>query len=138
MLMRTVSGMAAGRGWVGALAAVSQFSSSSAWTATRRPLDMEEEEVPGRAGGQVQERSGLAEERWEGRVEHEGPAEKGINSVTLMGRVGGEPQIRGTEDKPITTFSLATNLAWQTQDGWTKRTDWHNVASISNLMASVE
>ena len=36
-------------------------------------------------------------------------AEKCINQVTLLGRVGQEPQVRGTDAHPVVTFSLATN-----------------------------
>eukprot|EP00092_Neocalanus_flemingeri_P026273 GFUD01028478.1.p1 GENE.GFUD01028478.1~~GFUD01028478.1.p1 ORF type:complete len:225 (-),score=74.51 GFUD01028478.1:93-767(-) len=63
----------------------------------------------------------------------EGPSERSINQVVLMGRAGTDPQIRGTEDKPITTFSLATNSTWKTQNPgpgdseWSSRVDWHNV-----------
>lgn len=41
--------------------------------------------------------------------------------------------MRGTEEKPITTFSLATNTTWKAESPapggseWTHRTDWHNV-----------
>ena len=66
--------------------------------------------------------------------EYEGTLEKSINNVTLLGRVGIDPQLRGSEDKPVTTFSLATNSHWRTggQDGpgsgdWTHKTEWHNI-----------
>lgn len=32
-----------------------------------------------------------------------------INKVTLLGRVGGDPQKRGSEDHPVVVFSLATH-----------------------------
>merc|ERR1712059_79259 len=66
------------------------------------------------------------------RRPQDGPQERCINSITLLGRVGGDPQIRGTEEKPITTFSLATNTTWKAESTapgdseWTHRTDWHN------------
>ena len=65
--------------------------------------------------------------------EYEGPTEKSINQVTLLGRVGMSPQIRGSEDKPVTTFSLATNNSWRNMNPrpgdseWTHKTEWHNV-----------
>ena len=65
--------------------------------------------------------------------EYEGPTEKSINQVTLLGRVGMDPQIRGSEDKPVTTFSLATNSSWRNvnqrpgDSEWTHKTEWHNV-----------
>ena len=67
------------------------------------------------------------------QTKSEGPTERCINQVVLMGRVGADPQIRGTEARPITTFSLATNSVWKTQNPgpgdseWTHRVDWHNV-----------
>ena len=66
--------------------------------------------------------------------EYEGPSEKSINNVTLLGRVGIDPQIRGSEDKPVTTFSLATTSSWRSggQEGpgsgdLTQKTEWHNI-----------
>ena len=65
--------------------------------------------------------------------EYEGPGEKSINQVTLLGRVGLEPQIRGSEENPVTTFNMATNSSWRNMNPragdseWNKRTDWHNV-----------
>ena len=67
------------------------------------------------------------------QTKKDGPTERSINQVILMGRVGADPQIRGTEARPITTFSLATNSVWKTQNPgpgdseWSNRVDWHNV-----------
>ena len=38
--------------------------------------------------------------------------EKCLNQVTLLGRVGQEPQLRGTDAHPVVTFSLATNYRY--------------------------
>ena len=38
------------------------------------------------------------------------PGLLGVNSVTLLGRVGVEPQMRGSDAHPVVTFSLATNV----------------------------
>ena len=63
----------------------------------------------------------------------DGPSERSINQVILLGRVGTDPQIRGTEARPVTSFSLTTNSAWKTQNPgpgdpeWSHRVDWHNV-----------
>merc|ERR1712059_21261 len=54
--------------------------------------------------------------------------EKSINQVTLLGRVGSDPQVRGSETKQVTIFSLATNTRWKTGEEWSYRTDWHNIA----------
>ncbi|XP_023325429.1 single-stranded DNA-binding protein, mitochondrial isoform X2 [Eurytemora carolleeae] len=43
--------------------------------------------------------------------------------------VGNIPVMRGTQDKPVTVFSLATNTMWKSVDNqWSTRTDWHNIA----------
>jgi len=57
--------------------------------------------------------------------------ERGINSVTLLGRVGIDPESRGSEAAPVSIFSLATskNLVSNKQDGNIHQmTDWHRVA----------
>ena len=56
--------------------------------------------------------------------------EKCVNSVTLLGRVGIDPQLRGSEEHPVVIFSLATNLRYRPGgDGdYATKTDWHNVA----------
>lgn len=64
--------------------------------------------------------------------EYEGPLERSLNQVTLLGRVGADPQIRGSEDRPVTAFRLATNSAWKNvnqragEPEWTQKTEWHN------------
>ncbi len=54
----------------------------------------------------------------------------GLNSVTLLGRVGVDPQLRGTDRHPVVAFSLATNLRYRPdgQQDYVTKTDWHNVA----------
>jgi single-strand DNA-binding protein len=52
--------------------------------------------------------------------------------VTLLGRVGIDPQLRGNETHPVIIFSLATNVSYKTQQEdkseYINKTDWHNVA----------
>nr|CAD7455718.1 unnamed protein product [Timema tahoe] len=51
-----------------------------------------------------------------------------LNEVTLLGRVGGEPQKRGTEEHPVVIFSLATHTNYKYDTGeFMQRTDWHRV-----------
>ena len=52
-----------------------------------------------------------------------------MNSVTLLGRVGADPQLRGTNGQAV-TFSLATNERWMSKqtDTWEERISWHNIA----------
>ncbi|XP_023325428.1 single-stranded DNA-binding protein, mitochondrial isoform X1 [Eurytemora carolleeae] len=62
-------------------------------------------------------------------IPEEGKRERSLNSVNLIGRVGNIPVMRGTQDKPVTVFSLATNTMWKSVDNqWSTRTDWHNIA----------
>jgi len=54
--------------------------------------------------------------------------EKTINKVTLLGRVGGDPQKRGTEDHPVVVFSLATHQNYlNNNEENTQKTEWHRV-----------
>jgi single-strand DNA-binding protein len=54
--------------------------------------------------------------------------EKTINTVSLLGRVGAEPQKRGSDEHPVVTFSLATHNNYKYENGdWAQRTDWHRV-----------
>lgn len=36
-----------------------------------------------------------------------------INEVTLLGRVGADPQLRGNEVNPVVTFSVATHFNYK-------------------------
>ncbi len=40
-----------------------------------------------------------------------------MNQVTLLGRVGGEPQKRGNEEHPVVIFSLATHINYKYDGG---------------------
>ncbi|KAL2745666.1 hypothetical protein V1477_006057 [Vespula maculifrons] len=69
--------------------------------------------------------------------------EKTINQITLLGRVGGAPQERGTEKHPVVIFSLATHFNYKYENGeYLQKTDWHRICvfkpnlreSISNYM----
>ncbi|XP_050544498.1 single-stranded DNA-binding protein, mitochondrial isoform X2 [Daktulosphaira vitifoliae] len=53
--------------------------------------------------------------------------EKTLNSVTLLGRVGAEPQKRGSEDHPVVVFSLATHQNYIQNNENTQKTEWHRV-----------
>lgn len=41
----------------------------------------------------------------------------GVNNVTLLGRVGINPQLRGTDSKPVVVFTLATNTNYRYESG---------------------
>ncbi|EDS32832.1 single-stranded DNA-binding protein, mitochondrial [Culex quinquefasciatus] len=54
--------------------------------------------------------------------------EKTVNTVTLLGRVGADPQKRGSEAHPVVTFSVATHSNYRYDSGdWMQKTDWHRV-----------
>ncbi|GFY64591.1 single-stranded DNA-binding protein, mitochondrial [Trichonephila inaurata madagascariensis] len=55
--------------------------------------------------------------------------EKSVNHVVLLGRVGIDPQLRGTENKPVVVFTLATNTNYKYETGeMRQKTDWHRIA----------
>ncbi|NP_001040384.1 mitochondrial single-stranded DNA-binding protein [Bombyx mori] len=55
--------------------------------------------------------------------------EKTINQVTLLGRVGADPQKRGSEEHPVINFPLATHYSYKYESGdILQRTDWHRVS----------
>ncbi|XP_005186811.1 single-stranded DNA-binding protein, mitochondrial [Musca domestica] len=72
---------------------------------------------------------------------NEAPArtEKTINTITLLGRVGADPQSRGSTEHPVVTFSLATHTNYRYENGdWAQRTDWHRVVVFKpNLRETV-
>ncbi|XP_011502051.1 PREDICTED: single-stranded DNA-binding protein, mitochondrial [Ceratosolen solmsi marchali] len=54
--------------------------------------------------------------------------EKTLNQITLLGRVGQEPQKRGSEDHPVIVFSVATHVNYkQNEDDFIQKTDWHRI-----------
>ena len=52
-----------------------------------------------------------------------------VNKVILMGRLGGDPELRYTPaGTAVANFSLATNMVWKGADGnMQERTDWHRI-----------
>jgi len=53
-----------------------------------------------------------------------------INRATVLGNVGGDPEIHKTQDgRPIATFSVATNESWQDKNTGEKkeRVEWHRI-----------
>lgn len=59
--------------------------------------------------------------------------DKCVNQVTLLGRIGGDPVVRG-EASNVLTFSLATNVniksKSENEDGerdWKQITQWHDI-----------
>jgi single-strand DNA-binding protein len=60
---------------------------------------------------------------------------RSLNKVQLIGRLGGDPQMRYTQTGlAVTTFSLATNRQWQGKDGeMREETDWHTIVAWDRL-----
>ena len=102
----------------------SSSSSGSGTRNRRRTLDLDDSQLGGTESlsewgkGQDREQPGAHT-----------PREKCLNQVTLLGRIGNDPQIRGSQAKPVTTFSLATNSVWRTEEfsEWQTKTEWHRV-----------
>ncbi|MCK5145806.1 single-stranded DNA-binding protein [bacterium] len=58
-----------------------------------------------------------------------------INKVTLIGRLGADPQLRYTPSgRASATFNIATNYGWKDNDGNPQeRTDWHRIVAWGKL-----
>ena len=89
----------------------------------RRPLDLEEDHMESMSLGEDHG------DMFAPAMVQQGQREKSVNSVTLLGRVGMEPAMRGSEEQPVTTFSLATNSYWKSagETEWRNKTEWHNI-----------
>ncbi|GAB4493478.1 MAG: single-stranded DNA-binding protein [Saprospiraceae bacterium] len=63
-----------------------------------------------------------------------------INKVTLIGNLGGDPEIRHLENgTAVGRFSLATNESYKDKDGnWQTLTEWHNVVVWRELAERAE
>lgn len=63
-----------------------------------------------------------------------------LNQVTLIGRLGKDPEIRSLNNgDKVANFSIATSEQWKTKDGEKKeKTEWHNVVVWGNLVKVVE
>ena len=58
-----------------------------------------------------------------------------LNKVTIIGNVGGEPEMRFTPNgKPVTSFRVATNWASTTPEGERRQeTEWFSVVTWNKL-----
>ena len=63
-----------------------------------------------------------------------------INKVTLIGRVGGEPDIKKLENgTTVARFSLATSDSYKDKEGnFQESTEWHNIVAWRDLAERVE
>src|SRR5579859_6593778 len=78
------------------------------------------------------------------RVPQENGAEKGdskmsyLNSVTLVGFVGADPEQRQAKANgaKFTVLSVATQRSWKNaQDEWNSKTEWHRVCVFRPRLA---
>jgi len=61
-----------------------------------------------------------------------------LNSVTLVGFVGADPEQRQAKGNGLkfTVFSLATQRSWKNAaDEWSSKTEWHRVVVFRPLLA---
>ena len=60
---------------------------------------------------------------------------RGLNKVMLIGRLGGNPEIRYTPDgNPVATFNVATNESYTNKSGErVTQTEWHRVVVFGKL-----
>ena len=58
-----------------------------------------------------------------------------LNKVTLIGRVGREPEVRRMPDgSPVASLSVATGEKWVNDKGeHQERTEWHNIVAYGKL-----
>ena len=58
-----------------------------------------------------------------------------VNKVTLIGRLGKDPDIRYTPDGTmVTNFTLATDEQWKDKNGEkVQKTEWHRIVSFGKL-----
>jgi single-strand DNA-binding protein len=63
-------------------------------------------------------------------------ASRGVNKVTLIGNLGGDPEVRYTASgSPVTNLNLATTESWQDKQSGEKqeRTEWHRIVIFGKL-----
>ncbi|XP_076183785.1 mitochondrial single stranded DNA-binding protein [Ptiloglossa arizonensis] len=54
--------------------------------------------------------------------------EKTMNQIIVLGRVGNDPQKRGSLEHPVVMFSVATHSNYKYMNGdFAQRTDWHKI-----------
>jgi single-strand DNA-binding protein len=63
-----------------------------------------------------------------------------INKVTLIGNLGGDPDVRTAQDgRSIVSFSVATSETWKDKDSGEKRekTEWHKVVIFNEGLGKI-
>jgi len=64
---------------------------------------------------------------------------RGVNKVILVGRLGGDPEVRyTTSGTAMMQFNVATNEPFKTDEGkWEERAEWHRVVAFDRLAESL-
>jgi single-strand DNA-binding protein len=73
-----------------------------------------------------------------GQEKGENSAMSYLNSITLVGFVGSDPEQRQTKGNgsKFTVLSVATQRSWKNADDeWSSKTDWHRVVVFRPLLA---
>ncbi|RVG60620.1 single-stranded DNA-binding protein [Sinorhizobium meliloti] len=63
-----------------------------------------------------------------------------VNKVILIGNLGGDPEVRRTQDgRPIATINIATSETWRDRPTGERRdkTEWHRVVIFNESLAKV-
>jgi single-strand DNA-binding protein len=55
------------------------------------------------------------------------------NKVTLIGFVGGTPEVRTNDNRSFTTLSLATKSSYKKDDKYISHTEWHRCVVFGKL-----
>ncbi|KRW83748.1 single-stranded DNA-binding protein [Marinobacter sp. P4B1] len=59
---------------------------------------------------------------------------RGINKVTILGRIGQDPEVRYTQGgDPVVTLSVATNDSYTKNGQKVEQTDWHRVVVFGRM-----
>lgn len=62
-----------------------------------------------------------------------------VNKITLLGRVGKEPDVRSLDNgKKVATFSLATSERYTVNGEKKETTEWHNIVAWDPLAGIIE
>ncbi|MEA2014855.1 MAG: single-stranded DNA-binding protein [Thermodesulfobacteriota bacterium] len=58
-----------------------------------------------------------------------------VNKVILIGRLGGDPEVRYTQDgNMVTNFNMATDERWKDKNGEKiQKTEWHRIVTFRKL-----
>ncbi len=56
-----------------------------------------------------------------------------INTITIVGNLGADPEMRNTQGGPVCNLRVATTEKWKSRDGnMQERTEWHSVTVWGN------